>query len=113
MVVDPFRLWSWWLRPVAFEVSGRDDGGCSRAEVGSVPAEDGDPLCTRLRWAVGDQVGGVEDAVSGHPDVRRRGAGAAVHNQVRVVDGLSLDPVHGGGVGELGVFTDVVGRQAG
>jgi hypothetical protein len=57
-------------------------------------------------------VGGVAVSAAGHADVRRRGAGGLADEQVRVVDGVALGAVHGGGEGELDVASGVLGGQA-
>ena len=82
-------------------------GGVAGAEVGAVAAEDLDPLGAGLLDGLGDEVGGVVVAAAGHADVRRGGAGGLAEQQVRVVDGLALGAVDGGGVGELDVLADV------
>ena len=64
------RLWS-----VAVDVVRGQVGGVAGAEVGTVTAEDVDPLAARVVDGVGDEVGGVVVAAAGHADVRRGGAG--------------------------------------
>jgi hypothetical protein len=81
------------------------------AEVGAVAVEDVDPLATGVVDGLGDEVGDVAVAATGHADVRRGGAGGFSECEVGGVDGLSLGSVGGGGEGELDVLVDVLGGQ--
>ena len=81
------------------------------AEVGTVAAEDLDPLRACLVDARGDEVGGVAVPAAGHADVRRGGAGGFADDQVGVSDGVALGAVDGGGVGQLDVGAGVLGRE--
>ena len=80
------------------------------SEVCAVAVEHVDPLLAGVVDGLGDDVGGVGCASSGHVDVRRRGAGVFTDDEVRGVDGLALGAVHGGGVGEFNEPSRVVGR---
>lgn len=99
------------LRTVALEVPGGHLTGVTGSEVRPVAAEDLGPLSPGVVDRVGDKVRHVVVAAARHADVRRGGAGGLADDEVGVIDGVALDAVHGGGVGELDVLVDVLGGQ--
>lgn len=89
--------------------------GCSacvgRAEVGTVAAENGNPLVAGVLDRLGDQVGDVALAPASHADVGRRGSGVLADDDVGGRHSGALGTVGSGGVGELDVGADVFRRQ--
>ena len=97
---------------VPLEVLGCALGRVGGAEVGAVAAEHLDPLLAGVVEVVGDEVGGVVLAAAGH--ARRRPTRRWCARRAarwRGADGVALDAVDGGGVGELDVLARVVGGQ--
>ena len=81
------------------------------SEIGAVAGEHVDPLLARMRQVGGDEMRDVAGASASHPDVGRRGAGVLPHHHVCGGDGVALDAVRGGGVGELNMAPHVVRGQ--
>ncbi len=107
--VENIVEWSLGGVPVSF--CGGEVGGVGWAEVGSVAAEDGDPLLAGVLEGLGDQVGDVVVPAPGHADVGRCGAAVLTDHDVGGAGGVALSAVDGAGVGEFDVGTDVVRRQ--
>ena len=82
-----------------------------QAEVGAVAAGSFSPLLAGLVQVAGDQVDGVGPAASGKADVQGRGVGQFGDDDVAGIGGLALHAVAGGGVGQVDVLSDVVGRE--
>jgi hypothetical protein len=73
--------------------------------------EDLDPLTPGVLDGVGDQVGGVVVAATGHRDIGRGGTSVLTKEQMPRRHGLALGAVHGRGVGKLDMTVDLGGRQ--
>lgn len=86
---------------VAVDVVDSLKTGVDDAEIGTVASEHLAPDCFRLLWGLGDDVSGVVESSSGHPDVRRGCRGGVSDEHVATSGGLTLSPVDGGGVREL------------
>src|SRR5690606_16714294 len=96
---------------VPFNLALGDRGGVVWTQVGSVAAEGLHPLLARRGDVLGDEMGRVAMAPSGHRDVCAGGASGLREEQVGSVDRLPLSSVCGGRVGELDMLVDVPGRQ--
>jgi hypothetical protein len=99
------------VRVVLCSLFGGEQGGVCRTEVGTVAGESEDPLLTSVGKVLGDEVGGVRVATTGHGDVGRGSAGVFAEQQVGGGSGVALGPVDGGRVGELDVVACVAGRD--
>lgn len=99
------------LAPVAVDGVQRLGLGVRWTEVGSVAAEDLDPLLPGVLDRLGHEVSNIAVTSPGHRDVRRRSTGGLTDGDVRPIYGLALCPVDRGGVGELDELGRVLGRN--
>lgn len=81
------------------------------SEVGPVATEDLDPLPASIIEVLGDEMGDICVAPTGHTDVRGGRACAVTDDKMGSLDGVALGTMNCGGVGELDMVADVRRRK--